>query len=99
MSEIRKILEKGIYCLVDVREPFELEHEVSIQGTINIPFSEFETRKIEILERKEPVLFFCKSGVRSEYAMLSIKKEGKDNVFNLGGYNGVKQLFDQFSLL
>lgn len=96
---IEKILKEGNYCLVDVREPFELELEGAIKGAVNIPLSEFEGRKSEILNREESVLLFCKSGVRSENVMLKIHAEGKENVFNIGGYDRVKQLLEENTIL
>ena len=54
------------YQLLDVRQPKEYEHS-HIPGAILIPLSDL-TDKLSLLEKKQPVIVYCRSGVRSKAA-------------------------------
>ena len=90
--DIQKILDAGNYHLVDVREPEELITDGAIEGAVNIPLGELETRKNEILNLDGDIIFFCRSGNRSEKATDFFKNEGLDHVFNGGSYETLSKL-------
>ena len=89
---IQEILDAGTYHLVDVREPMELITDGAIEGALNIPLSELEERKDEILNLKGNIIFFCKSGGRSGKAIDFFKEKGISNIYNGGGYNDLSKL-------
>ncbi|MDR2905436.1 MAG: molybdopterin-synthase adenylyltransferase MoeB [Helicobacteraceae bacterium] len=61
-------------ALVDVREKVEVEI-AALDGAINIPISEFASRLAEIPLGRE-VIFACRSGIRSERAILTLQDAG-----------------------
>ena len=90
--DIQKILDAGNYHLIDVREPEELITDGAIEGAVNIPLGELETRKNEILNLDGDIIFFCRSGNRSGKATDFFKNEGLDNVFTGGSYETLSKL-------
>ena len=89
---IQEILDTRNYHLVDVREPMELITDGAIEGALNIPLSELEERKDEILNLEGNIIFFCKSGGRSGKAVDFFKEKGISNIYNGGGYNDLSKL-------
>ncbi|MFC2450073.1 MAG: rhodanese-like domain-containing protein [Flavobacteriaceae bacterium] len=89
---IQEILDTRNYHLVDVREPMELITDGAIEGALNVPLSELEERKDEILNLKGNIIFFCKSGGRSGKAVDFFKEKGISNIYNGGGYNDLSKL-------
>ncbi len=89
---IQEILDAGNYHLVDVREPMELITDGAIEGALNVPLSELEERKDEILNLEGNIIFFCKSGGRSGKAIDFFKEKGISNIYNGGGYNDLSKL-------
>ncbi len=68
--------------VVDVRskEDYDNGH---IEGSINIPYDEFESRISEIEEYKDKtVLLYCTSGNKSEKDSKILAKKGFKNVYN-----------------
>jgi rhodanese-related sulfurtransferase len=75
--------------LVDVRTPEEVA-EGAIYGALNIDYmaDDFESRALELLDKKKPVLVYCKAGGRSAGAMELLSSKGFVEVYNLlGGYS------------
>ncbi|PLX29758.1 MAG: hypothetical protein C0582_04330 [Alphaproteobacteria bacterium] len=62
-DELQPLLEKGSVCLVDVREPWEVEM-CSIEPSLKIPLGQLPDRASELAE-KSPLIFYCHHGVRS----------------------------------
>lgn len=77
----RDLVAKGA-TLVDVRttDEFAAGH---VPGAINIPVQELAERKVEI-DRKAPVVLYCRSGMRSKRAADMLKEAGFGDVHNLG---------------
>src|SRR5450759_1522856 len=69
--------------LIDVREPFEYRWR-HINGTRNIPLSQFKHRINEVPRDKE-VLLLCLSGHRSIMAGKVLQKLGVSRVVNIKG--------------
>jgi len=77
---------------VDVRtkEEFATGH---IQGALNIPLPDLAKRKQEIKDLgTKPVVFYCRSGNRSELAVYQLQREGYKLVYNGGGLDDAKAL-------
>ena len=69
--------------LVDVRGPteFHIEH---IEGAINIPAEELQSRLDELGDRGRPIGLYCQSGARASVAELTLIAYGFTKVTNLG---------------
>jgi sulfur-carrier protein adenylyltransferase/sulfurtransferase len=73
-------------CLVDVREPHELEIS-HIDGTYSIPLGQLATRSSE-LDPQDEIVLICKAGVRSTRALHILLGAGFRKLKNLrGGLN------------
>ncbi len=69
--------------LLDVREPHEYEI-AQIDGARLIPLGELAAR-LDELERSQPIVVHCHSGVRSAYAVQLLRTAGFTNALNLAG--------------
>ena len=79
--------------LVDVRTPNEYNHH-HLPDAINVPLSTLKahissstsTQKHPLLSQKgKKIIVYCRSGNRSSKALRLLKKEGYQEVYNLGG--------------
>ncbi|MDH5472116.1 MAG: rhodanese-like domain-containing protein [Gammaproteobacteria bacterium] len=71
--------------VIDVRESKEFS-ESHIKGATHIPMTAIKTRLNELEKYKDkPVLTYCRSGSRSNYACRVLKKAGFNQVNNLAG--------------
>jgi len=91
---IDSVLKSGKYCLIDVREPMELETNGFIDTAINIPLGEVEERHEEINKLGENIIFFCRSGNRSGKAVELFRNLGYENTYNGGGFEEMKLSLD-----
>ena len=73
--------------LVDVRSPAEFAGG-SAPGSINIPLSELGSRLAEI-PKTATVVLCCASGSRSGMAKMMLKKNGYQQVFNVGKWRNL----------
>lgn len=80
-------LRKNCALFVDVRTPAEFANG-NAPGTVNIPLQELSKRLLEI-PRSAPVVLCCASGTRSGMAKLVLKKNGYQNVYNVGTWNNL----------
>ena len=71
------------FCLLDVREPWELAI-ASIPGCTSIPMHEIPERLKE-LDANSAIIVMCKSGGRSQRAAEFLASRGYRNVSNLAG--------------
>lgn len=79
--------------LIDVRTPLEY-NSGNVKGSINIPMNEVPQRLDEIREL-EPMILFCKSGVRSQKVLEFLKDNGIVEVENGGGWMEVNASVNQ----
>ena len=86
---MKEIISKA--SIVDVRTPSEFE-EGHYPGAVNIPLNELPQRVGEFREMKKPIVAYCRSGSRSGMAVLILKQNGLDDVYNGGG------LYDLYNL-
>ena len=76
--------------VLDVRAPGEFEAG-HLPNARNIPLDDLERRSVD-LPAGRPVIVCCATGVRSAKAAASLRKAGRQDVFNLdGGLNAWRQ--------
>ena len=75
-------LKKRGATFIDVRSPGEFAN-ANAPGTINIPLPQLGDRLSEV-PRSAPVVLCCASGTRSGMAKLLLKKNGYQEVHNVG---------------
>ena len=77
-------LKKNGASFIDVRSSAEFAN-ASAPGTINIPLQELNTRLSEV-PKSSPVVLCCATGTRSGMAKMVLKKNGYQNVYNIGNW-------------
>src|ERR687887_696804 len=83
-KELRGLLDDGRQiALIDVREPAEWQIN-RLPGAKLIPLGELPSRLPE-LPQTEPVVVYCKTGVRSAEALALLKQSGFSTAKHLGG--------------
>ena len=77
--------------IVDVRTENEFLTG-NIENSINIPLSEISTKikKIQV-EKNQPIIMCCASGMRSATAKQILKASGYTNVVNGGGWKSLEK--------
>ena len=72
--------------LIDVREAEELAEDGYIPGSIHIPLAEVAEKLPEVApDHNTELIFYCKSGKRSQKATEQAVELGYQRVYNLGG--------------
>lgn len=81
----RRMDQKDSFLLLDVREPFEVEI-AKIEGSINIPLGQIESRlnELESYKNKE-IIAHCHHGGRSRRALEFLKSKGFKHLKNVDG--------------
>ena len=79
--------------LIDVRTPLEY-NSGNVKGSINIPMNEVPQR-LDGIRELEPMIVFCKSGVRSQKVLEFLKDNGIVEVENGGGWMEVNASVNQ----
>ncbi len=91
-QELKRKMDAGEpFELIDVREPFEYEI-ARIDRAKLIPLGEI-TERLDELEREQPIVVHCHSGMRSAQAARLLQQRGFANVYNLEG--GIDAWSDQ----
>jgi adenylyltransferase/sulfurtransferase len=91
-QEVKRRMDAGeTFELVDVREPFEYEI-ARIEGAKLIPLGEISGR-LDELQREQPIVVHCHSGMRSAQAVRLLLQSGFTKVYNLDG--GIDAWSDQ----
>ncbi len=71
--------------LIDVRTPEEFDFQkIENAKNINLNDSDFES-KIDLLDKKKPVLVYCKAGGRSSIAVKKMTELGFTEIYELEG--------------
>ncbi len=81
-DKTKELLDDG-QVVIDTREPDEYE-QGHVEGTVNIPMSQFRDRLSEVPKDK-PVYLHCRSGQRSYNTCLYLQSLGYENVYNIAG--------------
>ncbi len=82
-AELSEMLANQKVNLVDVRNQEEVVRGI-IAGAKHIPISTLPIH-IKQLDGKEPLVFYCHSGVRSAQAAAYMASKGRRDVYNLTG--------------
>jgi rhodanese-related sulfurtransferase len=80
VDELKALVAAGA-TLMDVRDPDEYQRG-HLDGAVNVPSFQVEQRAAEF--KDQTVVLYCQSGLRSQDAAQTLKKQGCDAVFNLG---------------
>ena len=84
-SESTQMINRDDALILDVRESNEYS-EGHIINSLHIPLSALKTRMKDLEKHKaKKIIVACRSGNRSSHACATLKKEGFEQVFNLGG--------------
>ena len=78
--------------IIDIRMPEEFD-QGNITGSMNMVLDELDERLDEIKDFSKPILFCCSSGLRSDEAVVILKKAGLEAI-NAGSYNRLKKIID-----
>ncbi len=85
VHELRRMLPKGGFKLIDVREPQEVQRG-KIADAVPIPRGVLELQIDQVTsDFNEPIVLYCGGGNRSALAAQSLKKMGFTNVSSLIG--------------
>jgi phage shock protein E len=86
-----KIFSSG-NILIDVRTPLEF-HQGHLEKAVNIPFNKIkEDIKYFAPDKTQPVVLYCLSGGRADFALKTLKSLGYTNVINAGKYKELKEM-------
>jgi len=77
--------------IIDVRSPGEFSGG-HIKGSVNFPLDQFQS-KIKGLNKNEPIIVCCASGMRSGSAMRQLKSVGFEDVANGGSWQSLQKYF------
>ena len=88
------IKDQQVFQLIDVREQDE-HNEFNIGGTL-MPLTQI-TRNLLSIARDKPVIFYCRKGIRSQFAIQKLQEKYPfNNLFNLiGGTEAWKRELDK----
>ena len=91
-DKLNEMLVENPPFIVDVRSKGEWDKDGYIEGSINLPFSDFFANLDQIPEDKDTaIVVLCASGHRGGMTMMGLRLMGYTNVINLnGGLNGWK---------
>ncbi len=81
-NEARRLVEEGA-LLLDVRTPEEFAAG-HIEGAVNVPVQELESRMAELEPKDRPIVVYCRSGNRSGQAARMLTSAGHRQVHDLG---------------
>ena len=85
-EDIKNIIENGA-LIVDVRTEEEYK-EGHIEGSLNIPLDEIG-KAISWLQKDVPTVVVCASGSRSAHAVMVLKANGYEKVYNGGSWDSL----------
>ena len=74
--------------LVDVRSPHEFAQD-ALPGAINIPLQNL-LAEVHQLDHEQPVILYCRSGMRSQQAAQTLCLFGRGDVHDLGGIHNCR---------
>ncbi len=79
------------YLLIDVRTPLEFS-QVRVPGSVNVPLDQLDARIAAIApDLAQPLVLFCKSGVRSAHGCQYLAQLGYTDLSNGGTVEWVAQ--------
>ncbi len=81
-------IKKGALVL-DVRTPGEYQGG-HVEGAVNIPVQDLESRLAELRDKNRAIVVYCASGMRSANAVKILSAAGYVDVTNAGGWGNLK---------
>jgi phage shock protein E len=84
-------IRQGEATIIDVRSPGEYRSG-HVEGSLNIPLQEIETRLGDISVMKKPIIVCCASGGRSGQAEYYLSSHGVEQVYNGGSWYEVQSI-------
>lgn len=85
-EDLKNVIENGA-LIVDVRTPEEF-NDGHIEGSLNIPLDEVGVA-MSWLQKDVPTVVVCASGNRSGHALMILKANGFEKVYNGGAWNSL----------
>ena len=83
--EAKAMMDKGGVTIVDVRRPDEYSAG-HIPGAVLVTLQTIETDAPAVLkDKKEVLLVYCRTGIRSERASRKLLEMGYENVYDIAG--------------
>jgi len=82
--DLHEIINHPNATIIDVRTPGEFAM-TRVPGAINIPLNEVPDRVEDFRTMQKPIVVHCASGNRSGQAMMFLRHNGIDEVYNGGG--------------
>ncbi len=86
--DLKNIFNQKETTIIDVREPFEFASGHA-EGAINIPLGSIPDEIREIKRKGNPIIVYCRSGMRSASALGFLKAQGVQDIFNGGSLDEV----------
>jgi len=91
---LKEIIQKKEATVIDVRNADELA-EGKFPGSLHIPVHEIPGRIAEISSMKAPLVLYCRSGNRSNMAIMMLKTAGlRHEMYNGGGLRDMQDLLN-----
>ena len=91
-NQLKDLLQKNDYLLIDLRENSEIKNKPSISNSLNIPYSQLQEYlqiNKDFLEEKK-IIFYCAVGQRSSLAIQICQSHKMNKFFHLiGGINNL----------
>ncbi len=91
-GDAKALIDNGEAVVIDVRERAEIMASGKVPGAMVIPLAEFLAKtdpaspeREDSLRQETPIILYCASGKRSEFAGNKLLEFGYREVFNLGG--------------
>ncbi len=88
---LHQLLQQSEPLIVDVREPFEFEMGHA-EGARNIPLGQIPGHIDEFRTVDKPIIFYCRSGMRSGQAVAFLGGLGVHDIYNGGGLEDMLHL-------
>jgi len=65
----------------------------AVEGAVNVPLDEIPDQLDFISKLPKPLLVCCAHGVRSRYAVDYLVQNGIDEIYDVGAWQNVKEIF------
>lgn len=83
-SQAKDMMKQGDVVIIDVREENEYK-QGHIENAILIPLNTIDENNLQLPDKDQTLLIYCRSGNRSAKAAKKFVKLGYQNVYDFGG--------------
>lgn len=87
-SQLDDVIAQGA-VIIDVRSPGEFAGG-HVQGAVNIPLDQLESKVNKIKSYKKPIVVCCASGMRSARAKSFLVGQGVTDLYDAGSWRNLK---------